>query len=157
MLCRACDLPHQSPLTVAPPNTEFLQALSSVPVLLRVFMSTDTWEATPPNSCLVFSVVEGWNWLTKMILAGACRARSDGQRSLGCSCRCLQCLGEWAVLNEDIQLEVTPEGQEEKSFDHSWLFNKTDLADGPALIRSVYAQGTKASQRVVDCALVSPD
>ena len=34
-------------------------------------------------------------------------------------------------MNQDIQLEVTPEGQEEESFDHSWLFNKTDLADGP--------------------------
>ena len=58
----------------------------------------------------------------------------------------MQCLGEWAELNQDIQLEVTPEGQEEESFDHSWLFNKTDLADGPALIRWVCAQGTKAQQ-----------
>ena len=44
-------------------------------------------------------------------------------------------LGEWTLLREDIQLDVTPEGQEDQSFDHSWLFNKTDLADGPALIR----------------------
>ena len=67
---------------------------------------------------------------------GKClQIKSKRPESPKCPCRCLQCLGEWAALNQDIQLEVTPEGQEEESFDHSWLFNKTDLVDVPALIR----------------------